>query len=353
MSQNASAEVFARRAYNTGDPLLLAYAETSARLFLARGRTQEALMHAEHLAEKTEGAPASSLLLARVFLALGSPATADELLTLVDDPAALSDADKLALARVCLGLHHWSRLADVVAMVNEVPAELDAERNFLHAVALVQTNDRLAEALGILDYLADRDAEDATASGGGEPAPVPVPAPNVYEIATWRGVALMRGQQTESARQVLNDAAELRADRPEAYYWRAMLEIRERQFDIAAVFLQNALATSARFAPAWETLGLLALNRGELDAALQNLAKAAEANQRQASTHFLIAIAYAKASHREPAAEALQRAFQLDRKYVEEARRTDVLTRLFTPEDFEALAAAEAAEAPQPEEVTP
>jgi tetratricopeptide (TPR) repeat protein len=372
LGRDQGADACARRAYTAGDPLT-AFAQVSARVLLARGRAREAMMHAEHFADQTASSPASRLLLARVFLALENPAATDELVATFDDLGALDEGDKLTLARLDLELQHWEKLAAVMATLPRVSAELESERIFLQAVALIQQNQRLVEALSLLDFLSERggtaDAGQpaaATPQGGEEAAalqsqPVvdarrpadPPPGPNDYEIATWRGVALMRGGQVEAARQVLDAAAILRADRPEAYYWRAMLEIREGQPETAKNHLQNALATSARFAPAWETLGSLALNTGNLDAAIENLQKAVAANERLASAHFLIAVAHAKASRREPAASALQTALQLDPAYLERAQQTEVLIRLFTADELKALAAPPAETAPAEDGNTP
>lgn len=353
MSQGVASDAFARRADQANDPLIT-YADVSTRALLAAGRAQDALIYAEHFAECTNSSPVALVLLARTCLALGDAATADGLLAAIDSEAGLASYDRLALARACLELQRWDRLAEVMATVPAVPSELDAERNFLQAVVLIQRDEQLAEALGILNYLADRDQSPRTPATNDEPPLMVPPVPDDYEIGTWRGVALMRGNQVESARRVLDDAARQRADRPDAYYWRAMLEIRQGRTDTACDYLQNALATSARFAPAWEALGQIALNAGDLGSALDNLEKAIEANERRASAHFLVAVTYAKASQSEPAAEALKAAFLLDPGYVETARQTEVLTRLFTSEGLEQLAAdAEPPPADEAEGVAP
>ena len=339
MLQDPAADRFAERAYQAGDPLTV-FSEVSARLFLAQGRPQEALVHADHYAEQTDGSATARLLLAHVFLSLGQPAAADELLVPVTEPEALSDVDKLALARACLYLHNWDRLAAAMAAVKTVPEALEDERSFLQAVVQIQQSKDLVVALSVLDYLAER--EEAAS-----PVADCVPRPDEYEIATWRGVALTRGQQTAAAREAFDAAAALAPGRPEAYYWRALLEHREGQFEAAMMFLQNALATSAQFAPAWEALGQMALNADELDSALDSLQRAVAANPRRASAHFSIAVAHAKASRREAAAAALRAAFALDPRYVESAQQTPALTRLFSPEELKDLAAAPEEPAPE------
>jgi tetratricopeptide (TPR) repeat protein len=279
--------------------------------------------------------------LGRIQLALGNPAAADDVLSAIDDSASLSDRDRLALGHAWLELQRWARLFAVVAEIpEELPVDLQAERSFLQAVAAIQQDQRLPEALAALDYLSDPATRRPPASALASLDTIGGPLlPSACEIATWRGVALMRGGQLDAARDALDEAIALQADRPEAYYWRGLLAERAGQRDIADMYLRNALATDARYAPAWEALGSLALNRGDLAAALQDLDNAVAANQRSATAHFLIAIVHAKASRRDQAAAALRAAFALDPTYLEVASQTDVLARLFTPQDLLALAA--------------
>ncbi|MFH1747386.1 MAG: tetratricopeptide repeat protein [Planctomycetota bacterium] len=337
MSQGTAADTFARRADQAGDSLI-EYADVSARMLLTKGAAPDALIFAEHYVECTAGAPAAKLLLARVYLALENPASADALLATIADPGRLSVPERLALARAYYVLQHWEHSVNTLATVPAVPPELDAEWNFLQAVGLIQQNERLIEALGILDYLADNE-QPAPPGDESLPPALSIPIPDDYEIATWRGVALMRGNQIESARRTFDSAARMRADRPDAHYWRAMLEIRENRPDAANDYLQNALATSARCAPAWEALGQLALNANNLAAAMDNLDKAIEINPRRATAHFLLALAYAKASQAEPTAQALTSALQLDPKLLATAQQTEVLARLFTATQMEEMAA--------------
>ncbi len=371
LNRDQGADAFARRAYAAGDPLT-DFAEVTARVLLAHGRAPDAMMHAQHFADQSDNSPTSRLLLARVYLATKNLAAADELVASIEDPAALTDVDKLTYARLCLDLQLWDRLAAVMNPLPRVPPELEDERMFLQAVALIQQNQKLVEALSLLDFLADKGGDESPAAavagkadreapGSPQSRPAanarhpadPPPEPDGYDIATWRGVALMRGRQTETARQVLDAAAAMRADRPEAYYWRAMLEIREDQPETARNYLQNALATDARYAPAWEALGSLALNAGNLDAAVENLQKAVTANDRLASAHFLLAVAHAKASRREPAAAELQTTFQIDPAYLERAQQTEVLTRLFTADELKAMATPQPESAPAEPAGTP
>ena len=178
--------------------------------------------------------------------------------------------------------------------------------------------DRLTEAFAMLEHLlAD--------------------APDDYYLRLWSGIVLLDSRQFEAARQALSGTADLNPARPEAWYWRGVVEIQAQRPDAAVPFLQNALVASARYAPAWETLGLLALNRGDLVSALETFSNAVAANPYRASTHFLIALAHAKASRPDEAAAALRIAVNLDTALLEEALRTDVFTRLFEPGEIEAM----------------
>jgi len=349
MSRDAAAEIFARRAFQAGDPLL-EYAEISARMLLEQNRPQEALTHARHFAEQSHGAAAARVVLARIWSALGDPAAAAEALPDPDDTAALTTYDQLSLARVALGLHEWRYLSDIVARLENVPPESEAEYGFLRAVALIQARQRLVEALGILDYLSEHSpppedrpaAEPSATTAAAEPAirssARRSAGPSPYEIAIWRGVALLRGQQWEAAREAWNKATALDAGRPDAHYWQGVLEMQAGKPDTARLHLENALAASANFAPAWEALGAIALNERDAAAALECARKAISANPRRAAGHFLAALAHAKASAAEPAAAALMEALRLDPELLEEAKQAEVLTRLFSPGELEELA---------------
>ncbi|MGD8451784.1 MAG: tetratricopeptide repeat protein [Phycisphaerae bacterium] len=328
LDQHAAAERFAEAAYRAGDPLT-AFSEVSARVFLDEARPTDALLHAQHFDQQTEGSPTARVLLARVALALDNPASADEIVAGVAVDETLSVPDRLALGRVCLALERWEQLAQVMDSIQTAPPALERERNFLYAVALIQRGGNLAEAGSVLAYLAAEGPGDEPAAGA--------TGPDTYEITLWQGVALLHGRQVAAARETLERAAGLRADRPEAYYWRAVLAYQDGDVAGARLYLQNALATSARYAPAWEMLGQLALNEGDLTDALTNLRKAVEVNERRASAHFAIALAHAKAARREPAAAALHRALVLDPTYLETARHAEVITRLFTEEELMSL----------------
>jgi len=333
MGDNASADRFAQRAYQ-GGASLRDFSQVSARVFLNIGRPNDALVHADHFAEVTDGSPEARLLLARIFLAQERLGPADEIVSEIGPDAHLTPVEQLTLARVWLTLQRWDALAATMAAVKRVPETLEPERNFLQAVAQIQQERDLVVALSVLDYLAEE--------LGRAPAKVTGPdaaaRPTVYEVQTWRGVARMRGEQIASARQAFAEAIQERPDLPDAYYWNAELEVREGQYDAAQMLLQNALATSANYAPAWETLGWMALETGNIELALEDLHNAVVANPRRASAHFLVAHASAQLANREETAAALRAAFALDPSYVDKAR-TEVFLRLFSEAELEALAA--------------
>ncbi len=334
LGRDTAAEAFARRASAGGEPLI-EYNEVSARSLLARGRPNDALPLIEKLVEQTAASPTSQVLLAAALLATDDPAGADETAATVEGVDDLGPRDKLMLARVLFALEHWQRLQAVLAALEDVPDDSAAEHDFLQAVSLARGG-RTVEALAILDYLVAHPPQ--TARGDDAPPSWPTPGPDRYEIEVWRGVTLMYAPQQEAARAVLTEAAQLDPTRSDAYYYRGMLEIRAGQNDQARTYLESALANSARLARAWEALAYLDIGAGNVDRALEHLAKAIEIDSRRASAHFLTAIARAKISQRELAGVALRAAFRLDESYLAEAKQADVLLRLFTPGELDALA---------------
>jgi len=319
LEHNDVAELYARQAAADG-VLPWAYNELSARLALMGRRGAEALTFAQRLAEQAPGHPIACLLLAQAFALQGNLAAADDVLDELDNLDDLPHPDKLRLGYLLIDLERWEALGVVLDALGPLPDELIPERDYLRAVWLVQEG-QLAEALAILDYLLELHPDD-------------------YDVQTWRGVALLQAGQFEAAREALAHAEQTPA-RPEAWYWLGVLEIEAGHPEAALPCLQRCFAASARYAPAWEALGTLALNRGDLPSALANLSNAVQLNPRRASAHFLMAIVHAKASRREEAAQALQDAFRLDQTLLETAKQTEVLTRMFAVQELENLAPAE------------
>ena len=334
VGRDTAAEAFAERARAAGDPLL-SYAEVSARSLLARGRPQEALPQARSLAAASRGAPRAQVLLAAAFMGTDDPASADEVVETLALPVVVPVYDKLVLAGVLMALEHWPQLEAVLSTVHDVPAELHAEHSFLVAVSLARAA-RTVEALAVLEGLLaeTRPGPEAAVAGGWR-----WPRPDRHELEVWRGVTLMLAQQPEATRDVLQRAAGAAPDRADAHYYLGLLEARAGRGEIAKSHLKNALARAPRLTPALEALALLEIDEGQVPAALQHLSQAVAINFRRAPAHFLTAIAHAKLSEAEPAAAALRITFQLDERYLAEAKQTDVILKLFTPDELDRLAA--------------
>ena len=332
--REAAAQAFARRAAVGGD-LLIVYAEVSVRWLLAQGRGQEALTFATDLIERSQGAPIARVLLSATLLAVGDPASADEVLETIPEPTGFHAYDRFLLARVLIALERWEGLGPLVAGDQETPEELAAEHNFLNAVAMTRANQNVA-ALALLDGLAPETAAGASAQGA-VTASWPIPRPSRYEVELWRGITLMQTRQLETARTILHQAAGLDPSRPEAHFHLGKLEYEAGHTDLAANHLQNALACSANMATAWEALAILAINENNADQALEHLNQALRCNVRRASSHFLIATVHAKLGQAGPAREALANAFRIDPRYRAAAQETDVLLKLFTPAELDEI----------------
>jgi tetratricopeptide (TPR) repeat protein len=331
LNRDGPAEAFAENARNA-QVFPRDYYAASARQMLSQGRLTEAVVFANRLYAENPDDARAALLLGEAYCAQGDLAAAALAVEKVDSDAVLGPRERLRLGRLLIELELWDRLE---ALVNtfDVAQEADpAQVNFLRAVLAIQ-QDRLPEALAILDQLlAD--------------------SPGDYDFQTWRGVALLSARQFEAAREALK-IADAHPDRPEAWYWRGVLEVRAGSPDDAIPFFEKALAASQRHAPTWEALGTIALNRGDLPAAMQDLEHAVAANPRRASAHFLIAIIHAKTLRPTATADALRTALALDPSLLEEAQQTEVIRRLFTDDELEALADGPSELAPPPDEAEP
>ncbi len=327
LDEESQAEVLATRAMALGTQPL-GYLEISARSLLARGRIEEARVAAQRFARAGGGALAH-LLLAEAWLSPPGPSvvTADEVLAGIPDIRQLTIADRLRAGRLAVMVERWDQVAAVLASLESVPPEQADERDFLRAVLFVHEG-RLVEALGVLDYLTGQRPED-------------------YDVLTWRGAALVKARSYEEARKALAHA-EQHPQRPEAWYWRALVELRGGNVESAARLLEASLTASPQYAPAWEALAGVAMERRDLATAVQNLTLAIQASPRRASAHLLLAIAHAKASRRDEAEQALREALRLDPAVLETARRAEVITRLFEPELLEQMAIEVAAAETQP-----
>ncbi len=317
LDREAEAETFAGNA-RAANEFPRAYYELSARAMLAQRRARDAIVFARPLAAGRPQEPQGALLLAEAYRLSEDLTAADAALENLADPEHLSLADKLRLGGLFVALERWDRLDALLASLGEAPESALAQLNYLRAVLWIQQG-KLPEALATLDNLLAEQPDD-------------------YELRTWRGVALLYARQLQAAREALAHAEQHR-DRPEAWYWRGILELQAGNVDEAITALQTALAASSRCAPASEALATIALNRGDLLTALQNIEHAVNVSPRRASAHFLLALIHAKASHLAETAAALRTAFRLDPAFLDTARQTEAIRGLFSEDQLAALAA--------------
>jgi len=317
-SADESAASFAALA-ERGGVSLAQYFDLSARVLLDRGDLEQARAFAMKLVGEASADQRAWLVLASIEYRRNDLAAADGALAHVLEPASLDAAERVSLGRMLVAVERWDRLRGVTELLRTPPAELLGDVNMLRAVMAI-VDGKYAAALAILDSLLESRPED-------------------YDLLTWRGVALLKAGQFGAARDALSHTADV-PGRPEAWYWRGRIEMEAGNPDQAVKFLQSALAASRRFAPAWEALGSLALNRGDLPAAITNFATAVEVNPRRAQAHLFLAVAHAKASDRAAAQADLRNAFQLDATLLDTARRIEVITRLFSDDELAVLAPA-------------
>lgn len=328
LDRGESAEMFAGKAVAAG-AFPQAYYELSARQLLAAGEAAEAVVFAKRLATGRPGHPEAVVLLAEAYCAHRDLANAVAAVEELDEVPSLSLSAKLRLGRVFVALESWDRLDRLVASLGRVPEPALPVVNYLRAVVAAQRG-RPAVALAILDELL---AESGTRGRGQL-------MPDDYDLRTWRGVALVYAGQFAAAREALSHSQE-HPERPEAWYWCGILEVRAGNTEEAVAFFQHALAASQRFAPAWEALGAMALNAGELPMARQDLENALNADPRRASGHFLLAVVHAKMSQPRETAAALQAAFHRDPSLLESARETEVIRGMFSDDELASLANGE------------
>ncbi len=244
------------------------------------------------------------------------------------DPSALHDTDdQIAYGRLAVALERFDALERVLATIRTPTTQPSDALLFLRAAALVHAG-RTDEGRALIETLLERD-------------------PQSYELRVWRAIALIQSGQYEAAREALRFADQY-PTRPEAWYWRAMVEIRAGNEQAATPFLSEALAASESYAPAWEALGVLALNRGDVRDAVDYLTQAIRTGPQRATSHLLLAIAYARLSRREDVLRELRTAVRLDRSLVARAREAPVLRALLTRRDFEQLATSAPSTQPRP-----
>jgi len=319
LDQADHATLLAARAEASGQAPAAYYRILAGRR-IAEGRAADALTLAERLAAVVPGDPSAAVLRGVALWQLGDAAAAHAAVEGVDDPAALSLSEKLLLGRLLIWLERWDQLEHLLAWLSPVPESTADTVSFLRAVLATQRGSP-AEAVALLDNLLARQPDD-------------------YDLRTWRGVALLEARQLAAAREALAHA-EQHPERPEAWYWRGMVELRAGNVEQATAFFQHALAACEQFAPAAEALATIALNAGELAAATQFIDSALRANWRRPAAHFLRALVCARQTRAAEAARALREAFALDPALLQTARQTPVISELFTPDELAALAGQE------------
>lgn len=316
LDRDTPAELFAIKALASGYAPADYYALT-ARVLLEKGNAPEAIVYAERLVKATPAEASAALLLSEVYHARDDIAGVAKIVRTISDPRVLTASEQLRLGRLLVVTEQWDQLENLVAGFADLPEQNLPRANRLRAVAAIRAR-RLPEALAIIDALLDDH-------------------PNDYDLLTWRGVALLEARQYEAARAALNHA-DAHPERPEAWCWRGVVELRSGDLDAAAKYIRRSLAASRRYAPAWEALARVALNRGDLQTAAQNAAHAIEANPYRASAHVLLAIASARMERAEPTLDALRAAIKLDPTALQTARDTDAIQRLLSREQWEELA---------------
>lgn len=308
------ADELAARAEQAGAALMPVW-RARARAALARGQYDEARQWARRLVEGGAADDRDWLLDALAAAGSGDWLAAAEAFDPID-PQKLDTQARIAYGRLCVSLERWQALDRVLATLAPAATQPSDALTFLRAVALIHDG-KADEGRALIETLLTRD-------------------PNSYELRVWRAIALVESGQFDTAREALR-FAEQQPGRPEAWYWRAMVEIRSGNEDAAAPFLSEALAASESYAPAWEALGVLALNRDDVSSAIDYLQQAVRTGPWRASAHMLLAIAYARASRRDDVLRELRAAVRLDPSLLARAREAPALRAILTRRDFEQL----------------
>ncbi len=250
-------------------------------------------------------------------LARGDRRGAARQLDTLGDGATLPLALRLRIGRALVMLDRWDELDRLLEQVSTAPAPTLESLNFLRAAADVHAG-RLAEAVGILDHLLVKHPDD-------------------YELLLWRGIALLQADRPQLARATL-DRATKHVRRPEAWYWRGVVELRADNAVGAAVFFHKALAAAPGYAPALEGLAIASLEQGDPAAAARNLQRVLKSEPDRAEAHFLLARTLATQHQRDAAARELRRALQLDPEFISRARQAPELTAMFSESQLQAMA---------------
>lgn len=322
LGRDGPAEWFAIRAAAAGvEPAQ--YHEIAVRQLLSAGRSAEASIAARRLLESGSTRPTDIALLAVSLALRGDVAGADEWLARLKpgDIRGLNPRDRAALAQALALVEDWDGLEATLTLLADEPEAQKPPLPLLRAVLAIQRR-RLPEALGMLDQLLAQ-------------------SPGDYDVQTWRGVALLEARQFAAARAALAHAERF-PDRPEAWHWMGVVELRDGKPHSARPLLERSIAAAQRYAPAWEALGALELTLADsaapgeatdaqLAAAVAALSRALEANPRRSSAHFLLAVAYARQGRMDESGRSLDTAILLDQIWADAARKTPLLEAIAPP----------------------
>jgi len=311
LNQDEMAAAFAARA-RRGGTVPADYEVLRIRRLLAAGRIEDAREAALRLHRALPTEPTVRVLLAAAQLAAQEPAEADATLTPVPDPGALEPADRLRLAQTLAALQRWKDLERTLRNMPRLPQPQQVELNRLRAILTIQRGE-YAAGVAILDALLGSRPDDE-------------------DLRVWRAAALLKAGQVEAARAALPSP-----ESPASWYWSGRLSLVEGDTDAAREAFLQAVDADVHYAPALESLGILALNEKDVEQALMWLTRATRARPHSASAHFLLAIAQAKAGRRDEAAAALRVALQTDPDLLGTARETPAFRALFTDEDLRGM----------------
>lgn len=114
---------------------------------------------------------------------------------------------------------------------------------------------------------------------------------NVYALCNL-GVTQLRMGNNEEAAETLMRAQAYNFDLEFPHYARGAALLRLGRFDDAAEELDDALKINDKNAPAWHTLGLISIKRGQREAAKQHFLKAVDIDPACAEAHFNLAVIY-------------------------------------------------------------
>ena len=129
-----------------------------------------------------------------------------------------------------------------------------------------------------------------------------------------KGVAKMRRQQYDEARQHFEKAAKMAPGNPDVQYMWGMLDYYQQHYDAAQIKLETAISINPSHERALVTLGEIQLREKKDALAAQTLEKAFLVNGADWRTHYLLAFAYADEKEFAKAETHAQRAADLGGK---------------------------------------